>query len=113
VYSKGDILIDKEQESQVVVVQLSTERCENVVVKSKDVGENRYADQTVYDYNSRYDYVQPDDPVVRAVYAESLPAKPDELTQKGRRLLVQNTDVQAYSFPISRLMPADERSGRS
>jgi hypothetical protein len=106
VYQKGDILFDKVQESEVVVTQMISERCDEVIVKSKNVAENRYSDSTVYDYNSRR--CEPQEPVVKAVYAESLPSNPHELTKEGRGLLARNTDSKVYSFPISRLVPIDD-----
>lgn len=107
VYTKGDILLDKVQESEVVVTQMLSERCDEVVIKSKNVAENRYSDSTVYDYNSRYG-CEPQEPVVKAVYAESLPADSHELTRGGLGLLAENADVKSYSFPISRLVPVDD-----
>jgi hypothetical protein len=103
VYQKGDILLDKVQESEVVVTQMLSERCDEVIVK------NRNSDSTVYDYNSRYG-CEPQEPVVKAVYAESLPSSTDmeELTQEGRSILIRNTDSKVYSFPISRLVPIDD-----
>lgn len=113
VYQKGDILTDREQDSEVVVVQLDSRRADEVIVKPKNVAENRYESQSVYDYNARYGYAEPTDLVVQAVYSESLPANPRELTKDGRAILVRNvvaqdTDVQTYAFPISRLVPPDE-----
>ena len=113
-YQKGDILFDKVQESEVVVTQMLSERCDEVIVKSKNVAENRYSDSTVYDYNSRYG-CEPQEPVVKAVYAMSLPSSTDteELTQEGRSILIRNTDSKVYSFPISRLVPIDDAENRS
>jgi len=113
VYERGDILTDREQDSEVVVVQLSSDRADEYVVKERDPEQNRYSDQTVYDYNARYDYAEPTEPVVQAVYSESLPANPHKLTKDGRAILARNvvaqdTDVQTYAFPISRLVPPDE-----
>jgi hypothetical protein len=112
VYQKGDILLDKVQESEVVVTQMLSERCDEVIVKNKNVAKNRYSDSTVYDYNSRYG-CEPQEPVVKAVYAESLPSNPHELTKEGRDLLARNTDSKVYSFPISRLVPIDDPENRS
>ena len=112
-YTRGDILIDKEQESDVVVVQLSSRRVDEVVVKPKNIAENRYEDHTVYDYNARYGYVQPDEPVVKAVYIESLPTDPTELTREGRAILARNADAKTYAFPISRLAPTDDSQNSS
>ena len=108
VYESGDILIDREENAEVVVLQLESRRADEYVVKERDPSENRYSAQTVYDFNARYDYVQPDEPIVRAVYVESLPTNPHELTEDGRVLLAQNADATEYAFPISRLIPADE-----
>jgi hypothetical protein len=107
VYQKGDILLDKVQESEVVVTQMLSERCDEVIIKNKNLAKNRYSDSTVYDYNSRYG-CEPQEPVVKAVYAESLPSNPHELTKEGRGLLGKNTDSKVYSFPISRLVPIDD-----
>ena len=107
-YKKGDILLDKEENSEVVVVQLISTRADEYVVKERDPAENRYSDQTVYSYNSRYKYVQPADPVLKAVFVESLPTNPHELTEEGRALLAENADVKQYAFPISRVTPIDE-----
>jgi hypothetical protein len=113
VYERGDILTDREQDSEVVVVQLSSDRADEYVIKERDPSENRYSDQTVYDFNARYGYAEPTDPVVQAVYSESLPANPHGLTKDGRAILVRNVvardaDVQTYAFPISRLVPPDD-----
>ena len=112
-YQKGDILFDKVQESEVVVTQMLSERCDEVIVKSKNVAENRYSDQTVYDWNARR--CEPQEPVIKAVYAESLLSSTDpyELTKEGRALLVKNTDSKVYSFPISRLVPIDDTQNSS
>jgi hypothetical protein len=106
VYERGDILTDREQDSEVVVVQLDSRRADEVVVK-----EGRYSDFTVYDYNSRR--CDPSEPVVHAVYSSSLPADPHELTGDGRATLAQNADVQTYAFPISRLTSADNSQNSS
>jgi len=108
VYKKGEILRDKEENSEVVVVQLVSKRADEYVIRERDASENRYSDLTAYDFNSRYEYVQPDDAVLRAVYADSLPSNPHELTEEGRALLAQNADAKLYAFPISRLTPIDE-----
>ena len=107
-YKKGEILRDREEDSEVVVVQLVSKRADEYVVKKRDPSENRYSDQTVYSFNSRYGYVQPNEPVLKAVYVESLPADPHELTEEGRALLAQNADVKVYAFPVSRLTPIEE-----
>ncbi len=105
-YQKGDILFDKEQESKVIVQKTLSDRCDEVVVKPKNVAQNRYSDSTVHDYNSRK--YEPQEPVVKAVYAESLPTTDiQELTREGRGLLARNADSKVYSFPISRLVPID------
>jgi len=108
VYKKGEILRDKEENSEVVVVQLVSKRADEYVIRERDPSENRYSNLTAYDFNSRYDYVQPDDAVVRAVYVDSLPSNPHELTEEGRALLAQNADAKVYAFPISRLTPINE-----
>lgn len=107
-YKKGEILRDREENSEVVVVQLVSKRADEYVIKERDPSENRYSNLTAYDFNSRYEYVQPDEPVVRAVYVESLPTDPHELTEEGRAILAENADVKVYAFPISRLTPIDE-----
>ena len=107
-YERGEILTDREQESEVVVVRLDSRRADEVVVKSKNVAENRYSPQSVYDYNSRYGYVEQSEPVIHAVYCESLPADPHGLTREGRVTLARNADVQMYAFPISRLTSTDD-----
>lgn len=106
-YEEGDILIDREQDSEVVIIHQSSDRAGEYVIKERDPAENRYSDQTVYDYNSRYG-CDSREQVYRAVYAESLPTDPHELTKEGRVLLAQNADVPTYAFPISRLTPADD-----
>jgi hypothetical protein len=107
VYEKSDILIDREQDSEVVVVQLSSDRADEYVIKERDPSENRYSDQTVYDYNSRYG-CDSQERVYRAVYTEALPSDPHELTKEGRVLLAQNADVKLYAFPVSRLTSTDD-----
>jgi hypothetical protein len=108
VYKKGEILRDREEDSEVVVLQFVSTRADEYVIKERDPSENRYSNLTAYDFNSRYEYVQPDDAVVRAVYAESLPSDPHQLTEKGRALLGKNADLKVYAFPISRLAKIDE-----
>ena len=107
-YEKGEILRDKEENSEVVVIQTVSKRADEYVIRERDPSENRYSNLTAYDFNSRYQYVQPDDPVVRAVFADSLPSDPHELTKEGRALLAQNADVKVYAFPVSRLTPIEE-----
>ena len=96
------------------MTQMLSERCDSVIVKNnnENVAENCYSDSTVYDYNSRYG-CEPQEPVVKAVYAESLPSNPHELTKEGRGLLARNTDSKVYSFPISRLVLIDDAENRS
>ena len=107
-YQRGEILQDREENSEVVVLQFVSKRAEEYVVKERDPSENRYSDQTVYDFNSRYDYVQPDDSVVKAIYLDSLPFNPYEYPQEERGELAWNADVKVYAFPISRLTPVCE-----
>jgi len=113
VYKQGEILFDREQDVRVVVVQLDSRRADEVVVKSKDVAENRYSDQTVYDLNARFGYVEPQEPVLKGVYIESLPTDPAELSREGRAILARNAEVKTYSFPISRLAPPDSSQNSS
>jgi hypothetical protein len=108
VYQIGDILTDREQDSEVVVVQLDSRRADEVIVKPKNVAENRYEPQSVYDFNARYSYVEPQEGVVHGVYVESLPTDPRDLTRDGRATLAQNADVTLYAFPISRLAPIED-----
>lgn len=112
-YKKGKILRDREENSEVVVVQLVSTRADEYVVKERDPSENRYSDLTVHDFNSRYGYAQPDEPVVNGVYAESLPTDPRELSREGRVILSRNMDSKVYSFPISRLALIDDSEHRS
>ena len=107
-YERGDILTDREQDSEVVVVQLSSDRADEYVVHQRDPAQNRYSEQTVYDFNSRYEYVSAEDPVVHAVYLDSIRTDIADLTRQERAVLAQNADVQTYAFPISRLVPPDE-----
>ena len=108
VHKKGEILRDREENSEVVVIQTVSKRADEYVIRERDPSENRYSDLTAYDFNSRYEYVQNDDPVVRAVYADSLPSNVHQLTQQGRALLAQNADVKVYAFPVSRLTPIED-----
>ena len=108
VYKKGEILRDREENSEVVVIQTVSKRADEYVIRERDPSENRYSDLTAYDFNSRYGWARPDDAVVRAVYADSLPSDPHELTEEGRALLGKNSDARAYAFPVSRLTPIEE-----
>ena len=94
----ADIVKDRETRDKLVVVARYSVSSDEFVVK-----EGQYGDQTVYDFNSRYSYVEKSDPVVEVVYADSLPADPKELTDEGRGILAENADVKEYAFPISRL----------
>jgi hypothetical protein len=96
----GDLATDIEEQSEVVVVRIIPDRCDSVVVKN-----GQYGEQTVYDFNSRYSYVEPDDSVLVAVYSETLPADPTEVSREGRHLLAKNSDAKQYKFPITRLEP--------
>ena len=80
-----------------------------VVVKSKDVAENRYSDSTVDDYNSWY-RCEPQG----AVYAQSFPLSTDtqELTQERKATFAENADSKVYSFSISRLVPRNDAQNR-
>jgi hypothetical protein len=97
-FKHGTIATDIEEKSEVVVVRVIADRCDSVVVK-----EGQYGEQTVYDFNSRYGYVSPDEPVVVAVYSSSLPADPTEVSREGRHLLAKNSEAKQYKFPITRL----------
>lgn len=99
----NDIVQDRETGDRLVVIRRYPVRCDDYVVKQEDPMNGRYTEQTVYDFNSRYSYVQKSDPVAEAVYADSLPADPDDLSREGRGLLAENADVEQYAFPISRL----------
>lgn len=115
-YSKGDIRYDREEQSKVVVVQLRTDECDEFVVK-----EGQYSEQTVYDFNSRYDYVSEEDVVVSAVYYSNLEAfvfanrdetDLDELKSEERAdwvaSAVEQEQVKVYHFPITRLVETPE-----
>ena len=107
-YKKGEILRDREENSEVVVIQTVSKRADEYVIRERDPSKNRYSDLTAYDFNSRYEWAHPGDSVVRAVYADSLPSNVHQLTQQGRALLAQNADVKVYAFPVSRLTPIEE-----
>ena len=98
-YEIGDILIDTVKEKEVVVTTVTSTRSDEYVVSESPNGR----EQTVHDYNKRYGF-DGDVPVVGAVYAESLPADPHEVTKKGAYLLADNSDETEYNFPISRLI---------
>jgi hypothetical protein len=116
-YSKGDIRYDREENSKVVVVQLRTDQCGEFVVK-----EGQYSEQTVYDFNSRYDYVSEEDVVVSAVYYSNLEAfiysqrdetDLDELSSTERADWIESAleqeQVKVYHFPITRLTEVPEQ----
>jgi len=48
-YQKSDILLDKVQESDVIVTQMFSERCDEVVIKSEHAAEIRYSDFIIYE----------------------------------------------------------------
>jgi hypothetical protein len=109
---RGEICIDKEQDSKVIIVQLISERCDEVVCK-----EGQYGSQTVFDFNSRYSYVSRDDPVVVAVYKKPVQQmiyrrdnfkQIEELTREGRGRLAQEaiekSHMKQYYFPITRII---------
>lgn len=99
-FQLGTIATDIVEESEVVVVRVIADRCDEVVVKK-----GQYGERTVYDFNSRYSYVSKSDPVVVAVYSSSLPADPTEVSIEGRHLLAKNSEAKKYKFPITRLEP--------
>jgi len=112
-YKQGEILYDREQNERVVVVQLLSDPCDDVVCK-----EGQYGEQTVWDFNKRYDYVSRDDPVVVAKYYSSLQeilyaqgnfkSIDDGLTRGGRADLASKSSVKQYYFPITRLVQTQE-----
>lgn len=93
----GTIATDIEEQSEVVVVKIIPDRCDEVMIQEMR--------RSVYDCNSRYGYVDPDNPVVAAVYSDSMPEDPRELTREGRHLLAKNSETKNYKFPITRLEP--------
>jgi hypothetical protein len=106
-YRKGDILIDKEQSSEVVVIRLESSRADEVLIDENHSSRTGDSRRSVYEYNVEckgYEYVQPDEPVVYAVYSESLPANPMELTKEGRGIILKNADVPTYYLPTSRVI---------
>ena len=107
-YKNGIILQDREECSEVIAVRVDSRRSDEVVVHPRDPAQNRYSDQTVYDFNSRYEYVSAEDPVVHAVYLDSIRTDIADLTRQERAVLARDADVQTYAFPISRLVPPDD-----
>jgi hypothetical protein len=107
-YEYGAILKDREQNATVLVTRIDSRRADEFIIKEKDPSENRFSDQSVYDFNSRYPYVKPADPVVLGVYTDSLPFDADAYDQYDRgviaRNLVEKGEIKEYSFPISRLI---------
>jgi hypothetical protein len=93
----GTIAVDRVQESEVVVVKIIPDRCDQVMVPE--------VKKSVYECNK--DYAEPDEPVVAAIYTESLPADPREVTREGRHMLAMNSEARQYRFPITRLKPLD------
>lgn len=91
----GTIATDIVQESEVVVVKIIPDRCDQVMVPE--------VRKSVYECNK--DYAEPDEPVVAAVYVENLPADPREVSREGRHMLAKNSEAKQYKFPITRLEP--------
>lgn len=87
--------MDRVQESEVVVVKIIPDRCDDVMVEE--------VQKSVYECNK--DYAEPDEPVVAAVYSDRMPADPREVSREGRHLLAKNSEAKKYRFPITRLEP--------
>jgi len=101
-YQRGDILVDIEQDSKVIITTVTSTHADEFQVYEMPKGREK----TVYDYNKSYD---PSDDVYGAVYVDQVPSEDisdfkNDLTLKGRRLLAENSDAQEYYFPVSRLM---------
>lgn len=94
--------MDRTTGDQLIVVQVTDQQADEYVVKH-----GRYSEQTVYDFNSRYDFASPEDEVVECVYPSSVPANCDvlELTEEERQELIEHMylDDETYAFPDSRL----------
>ena len=125
-YRNGAILRDREQDSDVIVTNLYSTRCDQFRYTTSISGE----EQTVYESNEQYDYVAKTDPVVSAVYCKSMMELiwrsreqyqdyltdinnqidlTQNLTDEGREKLVKealmNNELTEYYFPITRLSP--------
>jgi len=77
------------------------------VLKEKDPSKNRYSEQTVWDFNSRYAFCEPSDPVCKCVYLGYAPFEPLGLSRLERANKLQEMDTQdiEYAFPITRIKP--------
>jgi hypothetical protein len=63
----GSLVVDRTTGNQLVIVKITDQRADEYVVK-----QGRYGEQTVYEFNSRYDFVSPEDRVVECVYPRGL-----------------------------------------
>lgn len=110
IHRKGSIAYDREQDSEVVILRLNSDRCDEVVCEEDSI----FGERTVYSYNKRYGYVDPSEPVVVAKYVDDVQQvmnraknKRDvekDLTRKGRFLLASECEKKEYYFPISRIV---------
>jgi len=102
---EGDFVLDKANGDKLILFSKLGTPCDEWVVRERDVSSNRYEEQTVWDYNSRYEYCNPEDPVCKCVYLASCPFEPLRFTndERATRLQKMNTDEIEYCFPITRL----------
>lgn len=93
---EGEFVLDKAEGDKLILVSKhSTPACDWVLEDGK----------TVWDYNSRYDYCEPSDPVCKCIYLASSPFEPLGMTTRERANDLQDrdtTDIE-YHYPITRL----------
>jgi len=102
---EGDFVLDKANGDKLILFSKLGTPCDEWVVRERDVSSNRYEEQTVWDYNSRYPYCEPTDPVCKCIYLASCPFEPLRFTDDERASRLQKmdtTDIE-YCFPITRL----------
>jgi len=99
---EGEFVIDRAEGDKMILVSKHSVPSDEWVVK-----EGQYGEQTVWDFNSRYPYCNPSDPVCKCVYLGYTPFEPLGLTAEKRANKLQKMDTQEieYAFPITRIKP--------
>ena len=95
-FEQGDVVTDSEQVKEVIVVDVTDQRCDEYVVQPMPPAE---ADWCVDHYNDEY---PKDDRVVEAVYVESCIWEPGDEFQRVVEA-GEIDDNSIYGFPSSRL----------
>lgn len=104
---EGEFVIDRAEGDKMILMSKHSVPSDEWVLKEKDPSKNRYSEQTVWDFNSRYAFCEPSDPVCKCVYLGYAPFEPLGLSRLERANKLQEMDTEdiEYAFPITRIKP--------